>query len=154
MQQNAQFSRSKVQCLVRHRGGTYYASAKVAGKTIRRSLDTDDYGVAKNRLPAVLDEIRGARNAIMSSTLGAAITTEANREDPTIKPTTRHYYQQVAKSLAKVAASLPVDPMGISISRITLAELRALTDRYAATASKTRYNGALALLRRTYSTAF
>jgi integrase len=125
----------------------------VAGKTIRRSLDTDDYGVAKNRLPAVLDEIRGARNAIMSSTLGAAITTEANREDPTIKPTTRHYYQQVAKSLAKVAASLPVDPMGISISRITLAELRALTDRYAATASKTRYNGALALLRRTYSTA-
>ena len=48
MQQNAQFSKSKVTSLLRHRGGNYYASAKVVGKVIRRSLETDDFNVAKN----------------------------------------------------------------------------------------------------------
>jgi integrase len=153
MQQSAQFSKSKVQCLVRHRGGNYYASAKVAGKVIRRSLDTDDYGMAKNRLPAVLAEMRGAANASKAGTLGAAIEDESKREDPTIKATTRHYYRQIAISLAKTAKALPVDPMGLSIARVTLAELRALMGRYAATAAATRYNGALALLRRTYARA-
>lgn len=153
MQQKAQFSKSKVQCLLRHRGGNYYASAKVGGKVIRRCLDTEDYNIAKNRLAGVLAEIRGAKNASKAGTLGAAIEEEAAREDPSIKATTRHYYRQIAISLAKVAAKLPVDPMGISISRVTLAELRALTDKYAATAAATRYNGALALLRRTYARA-
>jgi integrase len=142
MQQAAQFSKSKVQCLVRHRGGKYYASTKVAGKVIRRSLDTDDFNTAKNRLPAVLAEIRGATNATAAGTLGAAI-----------KETTRHYYQQIAVSVAKASKRLPVDPMGISIARVTLAELRALMDKYATTAAPTRYNGALALLRRTYARA-
>jgi integrase len=153
MQQNAQFSKSKVPCLVRHRGGKYYASAKVGGKVIRRSLDTDDYGTAKNRLAPVLAEMRGAINASNAGTLGAAVKVEANREDPTIKQTTRLYYQQIEKSLAKVAATLPIDPMGLSIPKVTLGELRALMDRYATTAAKTRYNGALALLRRTYARA-
>ena len=57
MQQKAQFSKSKVSNLLRHRAGTYYASIKVAGNKIRRSLDTDDFNVAKNRLPSVLAEI-------------------------------------------------------------------------------------------------
>jgi hypothetical protein len=37
IQQGAQFSRSKVPCLLRHRGGNWYASAKVGGKIIRRT---------------------------------------------------------------------------------------------------------------------
>ena len=41
MQRTAQFSKSKIPCLVRHRGGNYYASVKVSGKVIRRSLDTE-----------------------------------------------------------------------------------------------------------------
>ena len=153
MPQKAQFSKSKVSHLFRHRAGTYYAIAKVGGNKFRRSLDTDDFNIAKNRLPAVIAEMRGAKNASSAGTLGAAITAEADRDDPTIKKTTRHYYQQIGKSLAKVATTLPIDPMGISISRITLGELRALMDKYAATAAKTRYNGALALLRRTYARA-
>lgn len=153
MQRTAQFSKSKVPCLVRHQGGRYYASVKVGGKVIRRCLDTDDYNTAANRLPAVLAEMRGARNAAAAGTLGAAIQAEADREDPAIKETTRHYYQQIASSLAKVAAKLPVDPLGLSITRVTLAELRALMDKYATTAAATRYNGALALLRRTYERA-
>ena len=153
MQRNAQFSKSKVQCLLRHRGGNYYASAKVGGKLIRRSLDTDDYGVAKLRLPTVLTELRGAPNASAAGTLGKAIADEAKRKDPAIKETTQHYYQQIAVSLAKIAAKLPVDPLGLSITRVTLAELRELMDKYAAATSPTRYNGCLALLRRTYARA-
>jgi integrase len=116
-------------------------------------LDSNDYNTAKLRLPAVLAEIRGAKNADKAGTLGQAIQDEANREDPAIKETTRHYYQQVAVSLAKVAAKLPVDPLGLSITRVTVGELRALADKYATTAAPTRYNGALALLRKTYDRA-
>ena len=151
MQHTAQFSKSKISCLLRHRGGNYYASAKVGGKLIRRSLDTDDYQVAKNRLPGILDEMRGAKNASLAGTLGQAIHDEAQREDPAIKETTRKYYRQISISLANTAAKLPVNTMGFSIARVTVAELRALMDTYATTAAATRYNGALALLRRTFA---
>jgi integrase len=153
MQNKVQFSKSKVSNLLRHRAGTYYASIKVAGNKIRRSLDTDDFNVAKNRLPSVLAEICGATNSSQAGEMGKAIMEEANREDPAIKKTTRHYYQQIAKSLLKIAAKQPIDPLATSISRITLGELRALMDTYAASAAATRYNGALALLRRTYDRA-
>jgi integrase len=153
MQRTAQFSKSKVSCLLRHRSGTYYANARVSGKLIRRSLDTDDFNTAKNRLPAVLAEMRGAKNSGQAGTLGAAIHDEAHRVDPAIKPTTRHYYQQIAVALAKIGADMPVNPMGLLISKITLAELRAFMDKFAANAAATRYNGALALLRRTYARA-
>ena len=150
MQQKAQFSKSKVPCLVRHRGGKYYASAKVAGKLVRRSLDTDDYNVAKNRLDGVLEQMRGAKNAAAADSFGAAVSAEAGREDPAIKLATRRYYVQVGVSLAKVAVTLPGNPWTISLAKLTLAELRLLMDKYAATASPTRYNGALALLRRVF----
>ena len=124
--------------------------AKVSGKIIRRSLDTNDYNVAKNRLAGVLAEMRGASNMINASTFGVAIQAEADRDDPAIKKTTQHYYKQIAIALKKVAATMPVDPMSLSIAKITMAELRSLTDKFAATVAATRYNGALALLRRTY----
>lgn len=153
MQKTAQFRKSKIPCLVVHRGGKYYAAAKVAGKVVRRCLDTDDFHTAKNLLPGALDEMRGAANARTAGTLGTAVHDEAHREDPAIEPTTRHYYQQVSASLAKTAATMPVNIMERSIAKTTLADVRALMDKYAATASPTRYNGALALLRRTYARA-
>jgi hypothetical protein len=63
MQQQAQFSKSKVTSRLRHRGGNYYASAKVAGKVIRRSLETDDFNEAKNRQPRALAEMKPAITA-------------------------------------------------------------------------------------------
>jgi integrase len=153
MQKTAQFSKSRIPCLVRHRGGNYYVSTKVSGKLIRRSLATDDFNTAKIRLPGALEEIRGAKNASAAGMLGKAVHDEAHRDDPAIKPTTRHYYQQVSKSLAKLGATLPDDPMMRMISKVTMADLRTLMDAYAAVAAATRYNGCLALLRRTYATA-
>ena len=153
MQQKAQFSKSKIPCLLRHRGGNYYASTKVSGKIIRRSLDTEDYAAASARLPGVLSELRGASNAAAAGSFGAALETEANRNDPSIKSTTRTYYKERAKALSKVAASLPVDPLKLSIARVTLSDLRTLMDEYATKSSATSYNGTLALLRRTFCRA-
>ena len=153
MQKTAQFAKSRIPCLVRHRGGNYYVSTKVAGKLIRRSLETDDFNTAKIRLPGELEKIRGAKNASQAGTLGAAIDAEASRVDPAIKGTTQHYYRQISISLAKVAEALPDNPLSRSIAKVTLADLRALMDTYASKAAATRYNGALALLRRTYARA-
>ena len=153
MQHTAQFSKSKISCLLRHRGGNYYASAKVGGKLIRRSLDTEDYNVAKNRLPGILEEMRGARNSAAANSLGDALRTEAKRNDPTIKDSTQNYYQAIAKSLARCSSTLADDPMMKPISRVTLQDLRALMDTFATTIKATSYNGALALLRRTYDRA-
>jgi integrase len=153
MQQKAQFSKSKVPCLVRHRGGVYYVSAKVRGKLIRQSLGTDDYGTAKIRLPAALAEIRGSQNAATAGTLAQSIHVEANREDPTITASTRHYYKQIATSLIRTGEALPDNPMPKLLTKIKLADLRALMDRYGTTFAATRYNGGLALLRRVYARA-
>jgi integrase len=125
----------------------------VAGKVIRRSLDTDDFNTAKNRLPAILEEIRGAKNAREAGTLGAAIKAEAERVDPTIKERTRDYYQETWEALERTAISMPDNPLDKNVSRVSLADLRALMDKYAAAFSATRYNGCLALIRRTYERA-
>lgn len=153
MQQKAQFSKSKVPCLVRHRGGNYYASVKVSGKLIRRSLGTEDYNQAVIRLPGVLAELKGAKNAAAAGTLGAAIKEEADRHDPTIKETTRIYYRERHSSLQAVAKKMPVNPLEIPITRVTVADLRGMMDTYAKTNAATAYNGTLTLLRRTYARA-
>lgn len=153
MPKPAQFSKSKVSNLFRHRGGNYYAVTKVSGKGIRRSLKTDDFNTAKIRLPSVLEEMRGAKNAAEAGTLRKAIHDEAHRVDPEIKESTRKYYQQISTAFAKLSNSLPHDVLALSVSRVTVAELRKLLDAFAASFSSTRYNGALALLRRTFERA-
>ena len=53
------WEKTKVQCLVRHLpSGTYYARVRAGGKLIWRTLKTDQFTVAKARLPETLGEIR------------------------------------------------------------------------------------------------
>ncbi len=153
MQQKAQFSKSKVENLFRHRGGNYYAVAKVDGKVRRRSLETSDFNLAKGRLANALADLRGTVNAKHAGTIAEAITAEAARNDPSIKEGTQHYYRQVAGSLIKTSDTLDAKPADKKLSKVTVADLRAWMDAHAALVSRTRYNGALALLRRTYARA-
>lgn len=153
MSTKAQFSKSKVSNLFRHRGGNYYAVAKVQGKVRRRCLETDDFNLAKDRLANALAELRGATEAKTAGSLGEALTKEADRADPSIKTTTRHYYQQVAASMIATSDTLDARPADKSLPRATLADLRTWMDAHAERVSRTRYNGALALLRRTYDRA-
>ena len=132
MQQKAQFSKSKVENLFRHRGGNYYAVAKVDGKVRRKCLETADYNQARARLDNALADLRGTVNSKHAGTLAEAITTESLRADPTIKETTRKYYQQVAVSLIKSSDSLPSKPADKKLSKATLADLRAWMDDHAA----------------------
>lgn len=147
-----QFSKSKVSNMVRHRGGNYYAVAKVLGKVRRRSLETSDFNLAKERLPAVLEDLRGTETTT-TGTVRVALLREADRNDPTIKTSTRHYYQQVAASLLKTADSMPACPADLTLPKLSVAQLRTWFDRHAETASRTRYNGAVALMRRTFKRA-
>jgi integrase len=153
MPKPAQFSKSKISNLQVHRSGNYYAVTKVFGKTIRRSLTTKDYNIAKNRLPSILTEIRGAKNATKAGTIAQALHDEAHRADPSIKSSTRHYYKQISTALAKLSKSQSLDVLGISITRVTVDELRKLLYAYGASSSPTRYNGALALMRRVFDRA-
>ncbi len=153
MPQIKQFKKSTVACLLRHRSGKYYASAKVSGKVIRRCLDTDDCNVAKNRLDDALADMRGAKKAVMANTLLEAVQEEASRVIPDGEDSTQHYYEQVAVALEKVAASLEKNPLTQPISKVTFLELRKLMDKFAAQYCATRYNGGLALLRRTFEQA-
>jgi integrase len=154
MPAKAQFRKSKVPNLFIHSGGRYYAVAKVTGKIIRRCLETDDYATASARLDGVLAEMKGAKNAATAGSLGAALMRVAHRTDPTIKETTRTYYIERHKALEKVADSLPMNPLNLSIARVTVSDMRQLMEAYAASgASATSYNGSLSLLRRTFDRA-
>lgn len=148
-----QFKRSKVANMVKHRGGTYYAVTKVQGKVRRRTLETDDFNLAKARLAAVLTELRGATESAKAGTLAQALIEEANRNDPNTKPATQHYYQQLAAKLIQVSNSLPARPADKQLPKVGTADLRSLVDELAKESSVTRYNGALALLRRVFAQA-
>lgn len=150
MKQTKQFSKSKVANLVRHRGGNYYAVTKASGKVVRRCLDTDDYNLAASRLPAALTDMRGATASRTAGTLTEALRTEAARPDPNIKTSTQHYYQQIAESMIKTSEATESKTGEMLITKANVADIRAWMDAHAAKVSTTRYNGALALLRRVY----
>lgn len=153
MAKTAQFSKSRKPNLVRHRGGKYYVAAKVGGKLIRRSLKTDDYNTALLRLPSALEEIRGAKNASDAGTLGQAIYDEANRDDPHLAKSTRDYYQHLSKSLIKLSKEQDEDILAKPIPKVTFEEIKNLTNVFGTRFAPTRYNGVLALLRKTYERA-
>ena len=143
--------RSKLDNLYRHcASGIYWVRVKVNGKSVERSLRTEDYNLAASLLPETLRELRGASNSQLANSLAAAIQEEADREDPDLKPTTRHYYQQLAKTIID---TLPADIAKKRVSQVTVGDLRAWRDIFAAKVSKTRHNGALALLRRVWKRA-
>ena len=60
------WGKAKVQCLVRNtHSGIYYARARVNGKLLWKTLETDSLTVAKARLPKVLAELgRGSARRV------------------------------------------------------------------------------------------
>jgi integrase len=142
--------RSKLEYLFRHANGIYWARVKVNGKSKERSLHTTDYNLAATLLIETVRDLKGASEAHKAGSLASAIQAEADREDPDLKPATRHYYQQIAKS---ILGTLPPHLDTKCLPKVTVGDLRAWRDVYATKASKTRHNGALALLRRVWNRA-
>ncbi len=95
--------------LVRHQGGTIYLRLKVAGKIIRRSLETSDLPTARTKRDAEAKRIRKTATTTgkTQTTLAAILHTLEDEctADPRLKPSTRKYYTELYKILRE---TLPV----------------------------------------------
>lgn len=117
--------RSKLENLFRHASGVYWVRAKVNGKSVERSLRTADYNLAATLLPEILKELKDASEARNADSLSGAFQAEADRDDPDLKPSTRHYYQQIAKSIID---TLPAPIASKRLPQVTVGDLRAWRD--------------------------
>jgi hypothetical protein len=102
------WEKTREQNLVRHKSGRYYARTFGNGKEIWKSLRTAHFSVAKARLAEFLREHRekqvaGVSDASAKMTFGEAlkIHQQNQADDVTVKPSTRHYWNQVLAALLK-----------------------------------------------------
>jgi len=103
------WTKAPVANLVRYEpSGIYFARAKVRGKLIRKTLETNVLSVAKQRLADVLDSEQKAlapKNAkiVGKMTFGQAlgIFQERQKQSTDIKERTKEYNERVAENLLK-----------------------------------------------------
>src|SRR5438034_7300416 len=112
------WERTRLQHLVRHKSGRYYARAFTGGKEVWKSLKTSHYSVAEAKLAEFLKEHRqrvsiGNGEVSAKMTFGEALKIHQQNQaaDVTIRPTTRHYWNQIFVALLK---SWPVWRIGKS----------------------------------------
>lgn len=150
------WEKTRLQNLVRHKTGRYYARAFADGKEFWKSLKTSSFSVAEARLSEFMKEHRDRRplseslesnKAIFAEVL--AIHLQKKTDDVSLKPTTLHYWKQVFTALLK---SWPL--LGEKeIRKITATECQEWARRLAKNASSTRYNNTIAGLSHVFETA-
>lgn len=147
---NKTWEKTKVQNLVRHKSGCYYARVFGNRKEIWKSLRTDHFSVAKARLAEFLREHRekqvGAANhssARMTFAEALAMHLQNLDDDVKIKSTTRHYWKQVFTSLLKSWPGLA----DREVRLITKTDCTEWARKFRKVASSTRYNNTIAGLR-------
>jgi integrase len=150
------WEKTKVQNLVRHKSGRYYARTFNNNKEIWKSLRTAHFSVAKARLAEFLRDHRenqsvGISEASAKMTFGEAlkIHQQNQADDVTIKPSTQHYWNQVFVALLKSWPGLE----NREIRRITKTDCREWARRFRKVGSSTRYNNTLAGLRHVFDVA-
>src|SRR6266576_2609253 len=92
------WQKTRLQNLVRHKSGRYYARAFAHGKEVWKTLDTSHFGVAEAKLAEFLQEHRARRSqaatvANAKLTFGSAlqIHRQAIADNRNIKASTRRY---------------------------------------------------------------
>jgi integrase len=148
------WERTRLQNLVRHKSGRYYARAFAGGKEVWKSLKTSHFSVAQAKLAEFLKEHRERQsNGEVSAkmTFGeAAIIHLRNLDDNlSIKPRTRDYWREVLGALVKSWPGLNET----EIRKITQADCKKWASTYGRTASPTRYNNTVAVLRHVLNVA-
>lgn len=143
------WEKTKVQFLVRHKSGRYYARLFQNGKEIWKSLKTDHFSIAQAKLADLLKEHRKNKgrevdrgNAKMTFAQGAALHKARLEQDPDMKRRTREYYEEVEASLLKSWPGLAKS----ELRRLTTHAFSEWAARYAKAFSPSRYNGTLSLL--------
>jgi integrase len=150
------WKRTRLQNLVRHKSGRYYARAFAAGKEIWKSLKTSHFSVAQAKLAEFLKEHRervsngnGEVSAKMTFGEAAAIHLRNLDDNLKIKPRTRDYWRECLVALQK---SWP-DLNETEIRKITQADCREWARAYGKTVSPTRYNNTVSVLRHVLNVA-
>jgi integrase len=150
------WERTRLQNLLRHKSGRYYARTFAGGKEIWKALKTSHFSVAQARLAEFLKEHRqrigngnGEVSAKMTFGEAAAIHLCNLDDNVSIKPRTRHYWRQRLTALIKSWPGLKET----EIRKITHADCKKWANPYAKTASPTNYNNTGALLRHVLNVA-
>lgn len=143
------------QNLVRHKSGRYYARTFANNKEIWKSLKTSHFSVAKARLEEFLREHRTKQATINNSAAkmpfadALKIHQQNLADNVTIKPSTRHYWNQIFTAVLKSWPGLA----DREIRRITKTDCNEWARRFRKHASPTRYNNAIAGLRHVFDVA-
>jgi integrase len=144
------WERTRLQNLVRHKSGRYYARVFSGGKEVWKSLKTSHFSVAQAKLAEFLKEHRqrvrnGNGEVSAKMTFGEATETHMQNLDDNlrIKPRTRHYWRQRLAALGKSWPRLNET----EVRKITPTDCKKWASAYAKTASPTNYNNTVALLR-------
>jgi integrase len=145
------WEKTRLQNLVRHKSGRYYARAFAGGKEIWKSLKTDRFSVAQAKLADFLKQHRalnGISNRKATLAFEEALRLHLQRlaEDVAAKrrkPATEHYWRQVFAALLKSWPGLETK----DIRRITVTDCEAWARRFGKGSSPTRFNNTIAGLR-------
>lgn len=146
------WTKAPVANLVRYEpSGIYFARAKVRGKLVRKSLETNVLSVAKLRLADVLDTehkaVAPSQTKIVGKMIFAdalAIFKERQKHVTEIKERTKEYNEQAADSLLKTWSGLAQ----MDVKRITKFDCLEWRSRFGKRYSPTVTNGTLSVLRR------
>jgi integrase len=150
------WQRTRLQNLLRHKSGRYYARAFAGGKEVWVSLKTSHFSVAEAKLAEFLKEHRQRRSngngevsAKMTFGEAAAIHLRNLDDNLNIKPRTRDYWKEVLAALLKSWPRLNET----EIRKITQNDCKKWATAYAKSASPTRYNNTVAVLRHVLNVA-
>ena len=150
------WEKTRLQNLVRHKSGRYYARAFAGGKEVWKSLKTSHFSVAQAKLAEFLKEHRqrvsngnGEVSAKMTFGEAAAIHLRNLDDNLRIKPRTRDYWRECLAALQKGWPGL----IETEIRKITRADCKKWASAYAQKASPTRYNNTVSVLRHVLSVA-
>ena len=150
------WKKTRLQNLVRHKSGRYYAKAFAGGKEVWKSLKTSHFSVAQAKLAEFLKEHRervsnanGEVSAKMTFSEAAAVHLRNLDDNLSIKPRTRDYWRECLAALQKSWLGLSE----IEIRKITQADCKKWASAYAKKVSPTRYNNTVSVLRHVLSVA-
>jgi integrase len=148
---------TRLQYLVRHKSGRYYARVFLGGKEVWKSLKTSHYSVAEAKLAEFLKEhrerVRSNGNGQVSAkmTFGEATAVHLRNLDDNlgIKPRTRDYWRECLLALQKSWAGLNK----MEVRKITQTNCKEWARGYRKTVSPTRYNNTVSVLRHVLNVA-
>ena len=150
------WERTRLQNLVRHKSGRYYARAFAGGKEVWKSLKTSHFSVAQAKLAEFLKEHRerinnsnGEVSAKMTFCQAAAIHFRNLDDNLSLKPRTRDYWRECLIALQKSWPGLDQT----EARKITQTDCREWARAYRKTVSPTRYNNTVSILRHVLNVA-